>query len=138
MTSRNLRTSSVVRFLRAIVLFCMVLCLFPFTLFGTEKRPRKVVRVSYQEFSRQMIVDENNHPVSGYAYDYIQTIASYAGWELRYIHCGSFEECLKKVEAGEVDIFYDVSRTADREKNLLFPDEPMGYEYYYQIGRAHV
>ena len=131
MTNCNLGASSGVRLRRIAALFCMMLCLLPGALFGAEKRPRKIVRVPYQEFNRQMIVDANNRPVSGYAYDYLQTIATYAGWELRYIPCDSFEECLKKLEAGEVDIFYEVSRTGEREKNLLFPDEPMGYEYYY-------
>ena len=97
---------------------------------AAEARPRKV-RIAYSSFERQMIVDENNRPVSGYAYEYIQTIATYAGWDVEYVLCKSFEDCLEKLKKGKVDVFYDVNRTAEREKTILFPAEPMGYEYYY-------
>ena len=130
MTKCDLFASSGIRSGRIVALLCMMLCLLPGALFGAGK-PRKVVRIPYTAFERQMVVDENNRPVSGYAYDYIQTIATYAGWKIEYIPCDNFEDCLKKLEAGEVDVFYDVRRTGEREKKILFPDEPMGYEYYY-------
>ena len=114
-------------------LFAAVLVLFlvPGTLSGAEKKARKVVRIPCQEFNRQMIVDENGRPVSGYAYDYIQTVATYAGWDVQYLPGSSFSECLRQLEAGEADLFYDVSHTPERAQSMLFPDEPMGYEYYY-------
>ena len=33
--------------------------------------------------------------------------------------------------SGKADLFYEMSYTEERAKKLLFPDEPMGYEYYY-------
>ena len=78
-----------------------------------------------------MEVDENRKPVSGYAFDYIQTIGTYAGWEIEYVPCDSFSGCVEMLLSGEVDLFYDVSFTEERSKLILFPDEPMGYEYYY-------
>ena len=75
--SKNSRRSSIgTWFRRTVFLFCMVLVLLPGALRGAEKASRKVVRVAYQEFNRLMIVDEQNRPVSGYAYDYIQTIGA--------------------------------------------------------------
>ena len=67
-----------------------ILLFYDYTLFGAGKKTRKVVRVAYQEFNRQMIVDEHNKPVSGYAYDYIQAIGIYAGWEVKFVPCSSF------------------------------------------------
>ena len=113
------------------MLFCMMLFLFPGSLFCAEKKVRKVVRVSYHAFNRQMIVDEDNNPISGYAYEYIQTIGAYAGWDLKFVPCDSFSDCVKKLLAGEVDVFYDISYTEKRAKEILFPDEPVGHEYYY-------
>ena len=72
------------------MLLCMALCLFAGPIFGAERSGRKAVRVAYQEFNRLLIVDKHNAPVSGYAYDYIQTIATYAGWDVKYIPCSSF------------------------------------------------
>ena len=113
------------------MLLCAVFFFLSGALFGAPKGPRKVVRIPYQEFNRQMIVDEHNNPVSGYAYDYIQAIATYAGWDVKYVPCDSFSDCVEKLLAGKVDLFYEMSYTEERAKELLFPDEPMGYEYYY-------
>ena len=90
MTHSSFRGSSGEWFRRAVVLICMMFALLGIPLSGSENQPRKVVRIPYQEFNRQMVVDEHNNPVSGYAYDYIQTIAAYAGWEVKYIPCESF------------------------------------------------
>ena len=38
---------------------------------------------------------------------------------------------MEKLLNGEGDLFYDVSYTEERAKHILFPDEPMGHEYYY-------
>jgi len=131
MTGSVIRGSSGTWVHRATALFCMLFFLWAGALYGAEKTPRKVVRIPYTAFERQMVVDANNRPVSGYAYDYIQTIATYAGWEVKYVPLDSFEDCAKKLIAGEVDVFYDISYTEERAKVILFPDEPMGYEYYY-------
>ena len=112
-------------------IFCLMLCLLPGALSGAEAKTRKPVRVAYQEFNRQMMVDENNRPVSGYAYDYVQTIALYAGWDVEFVPCGSFADSLRLLRAGKVDLIYEISKTPEREKHILFPNEPMGYEYYY-------
>ena len=117
---------------RAAALFGMAaLLLLPGPLSGAGKDARKEVRVAYQEFNRQMMVDENNNPVSGYAYDYVQTIGTYAGWDVKFTPCNSFADSLKKLRAGEVDLIYEISYTEERAREILFPDEPMGQEYYY-------
>ncbi len=120
-----------IRFRRTAVLFCFLLFLLSGMLFGTEHGSHKVVRVPYTHFERLMIVDENNKPFSGYAFDYIQMIGTYAGWDIEYIPCDSFSDCVEKLLAGEVDLFYDLSYTEERAKVILYPDEAMGNEYYY-------
>jgi signal transduction histidine kinase/DNA-binding response OmpR family regulator len=105
--------------------------LFPGALSGAEKEARKVVRVPCQEFNRLMVVDEDGDPVSGYAYDFIQTIATYAGWDVEYVPCASFSDGARQIQEGVADVFYEVSYTEERARKMLFPDEPMGFEYYY-------
>ena len=102
---------------------------------GGESAPRKVVRIPSAQFNRLMMVDENDIPMSGYAYDYIQAIATHARWDVRYVPCRDFAECVEKLLAGEVDLFYDISYTEERAKVILYPDEPMGNEYYYLYSR---
>jgi len=116
---------------RSVTLFCMIFFLLSGAIFGAEDHARKVVRIAYEEFNRQMIVDEDNNPVSGYAYEFIETIGIYAGWDIEYIPCDNFADSIKKLLAGEVDLIYEISYTEERAKEMLFPDEPMGAEYYY-------
>ena len=118
-------------FHRAAMFLGMVFLLLSGMAWSAESKTKKVVRIPYLAFNRLMIVDEDNNPVSGYAYEYIQMIGTYAGWELQYIPCDSFSDCMKKMLAGECDVFYDVSYTPERAKQMLFPEEPMGIEYYY-------
>ena len=119
-----------------VFLFCLTVFLRPAALAGAEKSQLKVVRVAYQEFNRVMIVDEHNLPVSGYAYDYIQTIGTYAGWEIEYVPCSSFFDSVKQLRAGKVDIIYEISYTEERAREILFPKAPMAYEYYYLYSSA--
>ena len=116
---------------RSVTIFCILFFLLSEAVFGAEDHARKAVRVAYEEFNRQMIVDEDNKPVSGYAYEYIETMGIYAGWDIEYIPCDSFADSIKKLLAGEVDLIYEISYTEERAKEMLFPDEPMGVEYYY-------
>ena len=95
------------------------------------KAKRKVVRIPLVPLNRVMVLDKDGRPVSGYAYEYIQTIATYAGWDVEYIPTPVFSDCIDKLAAGEVDLFYELSYTEERDKVMLFPDEPMGFEYYY-------
>ncbi len=125
------RSLSKNRFLRFLMLSCLLLILVSGSLWSGEKNTRKVVRVAYLEFNRLMIVDKNNVPVSGYAYDYIQTLGTYAGWDVKYIPCSSFSDGVRLLLAGKVDLFYDISYTEERAKLILFPNAPMAYEYYY-------
>ena len=120
----------------AAILFCLAILLTGW-LFGREKNERKVVRIPSTNFNRLMMVDEDGNPVSGYAYDYIQAIGTYARWDVEYVPCDNFSDCVKKLLSGEVDLFYDISYTPERAEMILFPDEPMGNEYYYLYSRGN-
>ena len=115
----------------AATLGCLALLLLPAPLSARGKDARKPVRIAYQEFNRQMMVDEHNKATSGYAHDYIEVIGTYAGWDVRYLPCDSFADSVRMLLAGEADLIYEISFTEERAKQMLFPDEPMGREYYY-------
>ena len=132
MTSNNHRGASGIRlFRKAILLGLSLLLLLAVQPADAKKRGRKKVRVPCQAFNRVMVVDEKGQPVSGYAHDYIQTLATYAGWDVQYIPTTSFSGCMDKLLAGDADIFYEVSHTPERDQLMLFPDDPMGFEYYF-------
>ena len=131
MSNGNRRERTGSGFRRA-AMFLLGMTLFLFgTVSGAEPAARKTVRVPALATGKLMVLDEDNVPVSGYAYDYIQMIGTYAGWDIEFIPCDNFSDAMKLLLTGGVDLFYDVSRTPERERKLLFPEEPMGNEYYY-------
>ena len=115
----------------AALLAAALLLLFPGPLAGSEKKPRKLVRIPCQEFNRLLIADAHGNPVSGYVYDFVQAIATYAGWDVEFIPAINFSDSLEQLRSGKADIFYEVSYTEERAAEMLFPDEAMGFEYYY-------
>ena len=103
-------------FHRIVMLFCMaVFLLLSGVLSGAEKKERKVVRIPVFPFERMMILDEDNNPMSGYAYEYIQTIAAYAGWDIEYDPCDSFSEALNKLFAGSRSFLRDQPHRGTRQ-----------------------
>lgn len=69
-------------------------------------------------------------PKSGYAYEYLQTISSYTGWDYEYVY-GYFDDLYAKLLKGEIDILPDVSYCKTRENEILYPEYAMGTESYY-------
>ncbi|ORT99853.1 Phytochrome, two-component sensor histidine kinase [Anaerovibrio sp. JC8] len=92
---------------------------------------QKTVRVATYDADEIFVLDTVNHKNSGYAYEYLETIAKYAGWDLNYVIYPGFTACIDAVKKGEADLAYDVSYTEERAQYLAFPNEPMGVENYY-------
>ncbi|ORT99328.1 diguanylate cyclase/phosphodiesterase [Anaerovibrio sp. JC8] len=67
---------------------------------------------------------------SGLAYDYLQKVSYYTNWDYVYVY-GDWDAMLQKLYRGEIDLMAGVSKTPEREANVLFPDYPMGLENYY-------
>jgi signal transduction histidine kinase len=92
---------------------------------------RKVVRVGYYEDNSGFQLGfADNQRKSGYAYEYYQEIAKYAGWDYKYVY-GSWNDLYVKLLSGDVDIMAGVSKTDERIGKMLYPDNVMGTESYY-------
>ena len=91
----------------------------------------KTVKVGYYKDSGNFMSGFSEaDPRSGFAYEYIQTVAAYAGWECEYVY-GEWDVLYPALLSGEIDILSDVSRTQERENVILYPDYVMGQETYY-------
>lgn len=71
--------------------------------------------------SPKVFMDEKNKP-SGFFVDLLDAIAKERQWQLNYVAC-DWEECLAKLDKGEIDIMPDVAHSKEREKRFNF-----GYE----------
>lgn len=73
-------------------------------------------------------IEKEDEGYVGYCVDYLDEIAKCTGWKYEFI-CDSWENCLQNLEKGELDIVCLAQHTKEREKNFLFSEIPMGYEY---------
>ena len=67
---------------------------------------------------------------SGYGYEYLQRVASYAGWHYEYVY-GTWTELYQKLCDGEIDMLAGVSETEGREHRVKFPSSSMLSETFY-------
>ncbi len=67
---------------------------------------------------------------SGYSYEYLQSVASYTGWEYDYIY-GGWSDLYDALVAGRIDLLAGVSYTEERAALMNYPGHEMGYESYY-------
>ncbi|MCQ2465563.1 MAG: GGDEF domain-containing protein [Oscillospiraceae bacterium] len=68
---------------------------------------------------------------SGYAYEYLQEIAKYTGWDYQYRY-GSFDEITELLHRGEVDIVAGISeewKQKDKSSGYVLSQYPAGTEY---------
>ena len=89
----------------------------------------KTIRVGYYENEDMMEGASPKAIKKGYSYEYIQKIASLAGWRYEYVY-GSREDCLKMLKNGQIDILPSVVYTEERKSQMLFPNEPMATESF--------
>ena len=113
--------------MRLLCVFFSFVLIFCSAAAGTAEEGKKV-RVGWYDSSYNT-VDQTGRR-SGYAYEYQLKLAAYTGWTYEYVN-GSWAELLQMLINGKIDLMSDVSYTAEREKNMLYPSLPMGTEEYY-------
>lgn len=87
---------------------------------------KKIIRVADCNFDGYFTGSEEEG-YSGYGYEYLQEIAKYTGWEYQFIEA-SWEESLKMLEAGELDLLGMAQYTEERNQIFDYCDYPIGTE----------
>ena len=113
----------------AVFLLCFVLlAVAPVFALAAEKEQTKTVRVGWYEDVYNAIGEQGER--RGYVYEYQQAVAAYTGWKYEYVR-GGWQDLLRKMQAGELDLLAGVSYTDARAQQMLFSELPMGQEKYY-------
>jgi diguanylate cyclase (GGDEF)-like protein len=110
------------------ILIVTVFFLTPSMIYANSNGRMKV-KVGYVQSANMMERDDRGMK-SGLGYEYLQKISYYTNWEYEYVY-GEWNDILQKLIAGEIDVMAGVSKTEEREGQMLFPDYPMGAENYY-------
>ena len=118
------------RYRRVAALICFVCCVLCSTLSVTaavaDQEKRHVIKVGYIDYDG-FITEEKDGTYTGYGVEYLRKIAEYTGWEYEFEY-DSWDQQLKKLETGEIDMICQAQRTKEREKQYLFSDYAIGAE----------
>lgn len=95
----------------------------------------KTVRVGWLVSSEGFQEGTPGERLSGWGYEYLQTLSYYTpGWKYEYVS-GTFTELMDMLEAGEIDLMPNISYSEERAQKLLFSSNPEGTERYYIYAR---
>lgn len=98
---------------------------------GDSDQQVKTVRVGWLVSNRGFQEGTPGERLSGWGYEYLQTLSYYTpGWQYEYVS-GTFTELMDKLEAGEIDLMPNISYSEERAQKLLFSSNPEGTERYY-------
>ncbi len=90
----------------------------------------KTVRVGWLVSNEGFQNGTPGERLSGWGYEYLQTLSSYTpGWQYEYVS-GTFTELMDMLEAGEIDLMPNISYSEERAQKLLFSSNPEGTERY--------
>ena len=89
----------------------------------------KTVRVGYVNALNYEEGGEGEYK-RGAGYEYLQKISYLTGWTYEYVY-GSFRECADMLANGEIDLFGNVSYTAERAELFDFSSYPQGKDTYW-------
>lgn len=104
----------------------LILGSFSFVL-AAPSNERKIVKVGYYGYENFLNVDGNGH-YSGYIYEYLKDISEYTGWEYQFEY-GNLEECLDRLESGEIDLITSLQKSPERENKFAFSKNQVGMIY---------
>lgn len=94
----------------------IVLVFLSYSLYATDS-----VNIGIYNNPPKIFFDTENRP-AGFFVDLIDAIAQEAHWDVHYVPC-QWEECLQKLESGEIDMMPDVAYSKTREARFDFNDE---------------
>ena len=109
-----------------VIMIAAFIALFPNISQAAEEKP--VLRVGMPRMSASFIGLDADVGYSGYAYEYIQNIALYGGFECRFVE-GTLAECRTRLINGEIDVLPGEVITGENMANMDFTDFAMGYSH---------
>lgn len=115
--------------------FCRVFllsALFVLLFFGvsTAKGADKVVTLGYFASKNFQEGDSDSSIKSGFAYEYLQKISDYTGWQYKYIY-GEWSTIYDMFLKGEIDVMAGLAYRDDRKNLMEYPDYFIDIAHHY-------
>jgi diguanylate cyclase (GGDEF)-like protein/PAS domain S-box-containing protein len=87
----------------------------------SQEISQETLRVGVYANRPKIFLDDTGQP-RGFWIDLIEAIATKEGWTIDYVEC-EWEDCLRRVERGEIDILPDVAYSEERASHVDFNQE---------------
>lgn len=109
----------------ALAAFAVLSAVIPVPAFAADSDQQvKTVRVGWLINNEGFQDGTPGERLSGWGYDYLQTLSHYTpGWQYEYVS-GTFTELMDMLEAGEIDLMPNISYSEERAQKLLFSSNP--------------
>ncbi|NCO51595.1 MAG: transporter substrate-binding domain-containing protein [Deltaproteobacteria bacterium] len=107
--------------------------LFSLVMLGSAAA-KQVVRVGIYQNAPKVFVDAQGRP-AGIFVDLLEEIAARQGWQINYVD-GSWAQGLDRLRRGELDLMPDVAKTAQRETEFAFHQEPVLSDWFQIYARS--
>ncbi|MGC8764446.1 MAG: transporter substrate-binding domain-containing protein [Brevinematia bacterium] len=96
----------------------MIFVIFLFLILCPQDIFARVVRVGIYDNLPKIGLDTKGRP-AGIFVDITDYIGKKEGWKIEYVY-DEWDNCLKRLEAGEIDLMPDVAYSGKREKRFDF------------------
>ena len=111
---------------RGILALFITLCIVSMCMWeNVSADDTKTIKVGYVEYGDFIYWDEEQGEYDGYGVSYMNEVANYTEWEIKYIG-GNWEECLRMLREGEIDILCPAQKNEARVQEFLFSTYPIG------------
>ncbi|MCG2760661.1 MAG: PAS domain S-box protein [Candidatus Delongbacteria bacterium] len=101
--------------------FLLISVLLTLLFLSSNVYSKEIVKIGTYENPPKIFTDETGK-VSGFWAEITNYIAEEEDWKIEWVH-GTWDECLTRLEANEIDIMVDTGLTPEREKKYLFSNE---------------
>ncbi|HPF17344.1 MAG TPA: ATP-binding protein [Thermotogota bacterium] len=108
------------RYFNNLFFIFLILLLFA-SVYAFSSETGSTLKVGIYQNQPKIFLEEDQQP-SGFWVEIMDAIAAQEGWTVEYV-AGSWEECLHRLENGQIDVMPDVAFTEKRDELFLFSDE---------------
>ena len=111
---------------RRMIIFAICFISFFYVIAHAYAAETKNVRVGLLNYTTFM--EQKDGHITGYAYEYLTDIADYTDWNYEFVP-GTWNECLQRLETGEIDLLPSAQYTNQRASLYDFSAMPMGVSH---------
>lgn len=113
------------------ILFVLILAIAVITIVSvplSAQAQNRTVKVGLFELNGFFRDRGDGTPV-GYGADYLEKVSDLTGWSYEYVWAQNWDECLRLLKEGQVDLIAPAQKTEERMVEFAFSSFSMGIEY---------